>query len=128
MGALEPVIARTASTRGGVWPAIGQNATMCAMPGSRTYYAYILTNKSGTLYAGVTGNLKRRVWQHKNKQVKGFTQKYNIDKLIYYETFSDVWSAIAREKQIKGWVRQRKLDLIATMNVEWHDLSEGWYD
>jgi putative endonuclease len=98
------------------------------MLGSRTYYVCILTNKSGTLYTGVTGNLKRRVWQHKTKEVKGFTQKYNIDRLIYYETFGDVWSAIAREKQIKGWVRRRKLELIASMDAEWHDLSDGWYD
>jgi putative endonuclease len=98
------------------------------MLGSRTYYVYILTNKSGTLYTGVTGNLKRRVWRHKTKEVKGFTQKYNIDRLIYYETFGDVWSVIAREKQIKGWVRRRKLELIASMNAEWHDLSDGWYD
>ncbi len=97
------------------------------MLGSRTYYVYILTNESGTLYTGVTGNLKKRVWQHKTKEVKGFTQKYNIDRLIYYETFGDVWSAIAREKQIKGWVRRRKLELIASMNAEWHDLSGGWY-
>ena len=98
------------------------------MLGGRTYYICILTNKSGTLYTGVTGNLKRRVWQHKTKEVKGFTRKYNIDKLIYYETFGDVWSAIAREKQIKGWVRRRKLELIGSMNAEWRDLSEGWYD
>ncbi len=98
------------------------------MVGSRTYCIYILTNKSGTLYTGVTGNLKKRVWQHKTKEVKGFTEKYNIDRLIYYETFGDVWSAIAREKQIKGWVRRRKLELVASMNAEWHDLSDGWYD
>jgi putative endonuclease len=98
------------------------------MLGSRTYYVYILTNKSGTLYTGITGNLKKRVWQHKTKEVRGFTQKYNIDRLIYYETFSDVWSAIAREKQIKGWVRRRKVGLIASMNPDWRDLSDGWYD
>jgi putative endonuclease len=98
------------------------------MPGSRTYYIYILTNKSGTLYTGVTGNLKKRLWQHKTKDVEGFTKKYNIDRLIYYETFRNVWSAIAREKQIKGWVRRRKLELIASMNPEWRDLSDGWYD
>ena len=101
---------------------------MSCMCGSRTYYVYILTNKSGTLYTGVTGNLKKRVGQHKVKEVKGFTAKYNIDRLIYYETFGDVWSAIAREKQIKGWLRQRKLDLIASMNPEWDDLSKDWYD
>jgi putative endonuclease len=97
------------------------------MSGSRTYYVYILTNKSGTLYTGVTGKLRGRVWQHKTKQVEGFTKKYNIDRLIYYETFGDVWSAIAGEKQINGWIRQRKVDLIASMNPEWHDLSEGWH-
>jgi len=72
------------------------------MSGSRIYYVYILTNKSGTLYTGVTANLRGRVRQHKNKQVEGFTKKYSINRLVYYETFSDVWSAIAREKQIKG--------------------------
>ncbi len=69
------------------------------MPGNRTYYVYILTNRSGTLYTGVTGKLRGRVWQHKSKQVEGFTKKYNIDRLICYETFSDVWSAIARESR-----------------------------
>jgi putative endonuclease len=98
------------------------------VPGNRTYYIYILTNKSGTLYTGVTGDLKRRVWLHRTKQVDGFTKRYNIDRLLYFESFSDVWSAIAREKQIKGWVRRRKLDLIASTNPEWHDLSEGWYE
>ncbi len=60
--------------------------------------------------------------------MRGFTEKYNINRLIYYETFSDVWSAIAREKQIKGWVRRRKVELIASMNPDWRDLSDGWYD
>ena len=98
------------------------------MPGNRTYYVYILTNKSGTLYTGVTGDLKRRVWLHRTKQVEGFTKRYNINRLLYFESFSDVWSAIAREKQIKGWIRCKKLDLIATTNPQWHDLSEGWYE
>ena len=98
------------------------------MAGDRTYYIYLLTNKSGTLYTGVTGDLKRRVWQHRHKQVDGFTKRYNIDRLIYFETFHDVWSAIAREKQIKGWVRRKKLDLIASTNPQWKDLSEGWYE
>jgi len=97
------------------------------MVGSRIYCVYILTNKSGTLYVGVTGDIQQRIWQHKNKQVKGFTQKYNIDRLLYYETFHDVWSAIAREKQIKGWVRRKKLDMIASTNPDWRDLSNGWY-
>lgn len=93
----------------------------------RTYYVYILTNRSGTLYTGFTGNLRGRLWQHRTHQVDGFTKRYHIDRLLYYETFCDVWSAIEREKQIKGWVRRKKVDLIATMNPEWQDLSEGWY-
>jgi putative endonuclease len=98
------------------------------MQGSKTYYVYILTNKSGTLYTGVTGNLRERVWQHKNGLVAGFTKRYNITRLIYCECFSDVNSAIAREKQIKGWVRRRKLDLVASVNPEWDDLSADWYE
>ena len=98
------------------------------MAGSRTYYVYILTNKSGTLYTGVTGRLKARVLQHRNKEVAGFTKKYNIDRLLYYECFTDVRSAIAREKAIKGWVRRKKLDLITSMNPDRRDLSEGWYE
>jgi putative endonuclease len=98
------------------------------VPGNRIYYIYILTNKSGTLYTGVTGDLERRVWLHRTKQVEGFTKRYNINKLLYFESFSDVWSAIAREKEIKGWIRRKKLDLIATTNPDWHDLSEGWYE
>ena len=90
------------------------------------YYVYIMTNKSGTLYTGVTNNLEKRVFQHKHHLVKGFTKKYNITKLIYYEVTSDVRSAIAREKQIKGWLRRKKIALIESMNPEWKDLAEGW--
>jgi len=97
------------------------------MPRAKTYYIYVMTNKSGTLYAGVTGNIKARVWQHKNGLVEGFTTKYNITRLIYYECFGDVSSAIAREKEIKGWVRRKKLDLIASVNPQWDDLSGDWY-
>jgi putative endonuclease len=95
---------------------------------SKIYCVYILTNKSGTLYTGVTGNLKARVSQHRNKEVAGFTKKYNIDRLLYSECFTDVRAAIAREKAIKGWIRRKKLDLIASMNPDWRDLSEGWYE
>ena len=95
---------------------------------TKVYYVYILTNKSGTLYTGVTNNIRRRVRQHKDKLVPGFTRKYNIDRLLYYECFTDVYAAIAREKRIKGWVRRKKLDLIASVNPLWADLSEGWYD
>ncbi len=95
---------------------------------TRTYYVYILTNKSGTLYTGMTNNIRRRVREHKDKLVAGFTRRYNLTRLVYYECFTDVWAAIAREKQIKGWVRRKKLELIASINPQWRDLSEDWYD
>ena len=92
---------------------------------SKQYYIYILTNKyNNVLYTGVTNDLKRRVYEHKMKLVKGFTQKYNVDKLVYYVECSDVKSAIAREKQIKGGSRQKKIDLITSMNSDWKDLYE----
>jgi len=91
------------------------------------YFLYIMTNRSGTLYVGLTNNLIRRVHQHKNKLVKGFTEKYNIDTLVYYEAFTDITSAIAREKTIKGWLRRKKIELIETANPKWIDLSNDWY-
>ncbi len=91
------------------------------------YYVYILTNRSGTLYTGMTNNLERRLYQHKNKLVHGFTKKYNITRLVYFETFGDVRDAIAREKQIKGWRRSKKIDLIKSSNPKWQDLTEDWY-
>ncbi|WP_353892503.1 GIY-YIG nuclease family protein [Proteinivorax hydrogeniformans] len=88
------------------------------------YYVYIATNwNNRVLYTGVTNNLERRIYEHKNKLVKGFTQKYNVDKLLYYESTSDANSAIAREKEIKGWTRQKKNELIASVNPKWKDLS-----
>ncbi len=98
------------------------------MQTNKQYYVYIMTNKSGTLYTGLTENLKKRIDQHKNKLVEGFTKKYNINKLLCFETFPDVYSAIDREKTIKGWVRRKKLDLIRTTNPDWTDLSQDWYD
>ena len=98
------------------------------MQTNKQYYVYIMTNKSGTLYTGLTENLKKRIDQHKNKLVEDFTKKYNINKLLYFETFPDVYSAIDREKTIKGWVRRKKLDLIRTTNPDWTDLSQNWYD
>ena len=86
-----------------------------------------MTNRSKTLYTGVTNNLERRVYEHKNKLVTGFTSKYNITKLVYYEETSDVYSALAREKQIKGWLRAKKVALIEAENPEWKDLSLEWY-
>ena len=84
---------------------------------------YILASKpNGTLYTGVTSNLLQRVWQHKNNQVKGFTQKYDVKRLVYYEVAEDIVSAITREKQIKKWNREWKIRLIEEMNPEWEDL------
>jgi putative endonuclease len=93
---------------------------------SKEYYVYIMTNKSRTLYTGVTNNLERRVYEHKNKLVAGFTAKYNIQFLVYYEAGSDINSAIAREKEIKGWLRKKKIALIDSANPQWKDLSEEW--
>jgi Predicted endonuclease containing a URI domain len=86
-----------------------------------------MTNKSRTLYTGVTNDLQRRVYEHKNKLVAGFTSKYNINKLVYLEETSDVTDAIAREKQIKGWTRAKKIALIESENPEWIDLSAEWF-
>lgn len=90
------------------------------------YYVYIMTNKSKTLYTGVTNNLTRRAYEHKNKLIPGFTSKYNITKPVYYEIFSEITQAIAREKQIKGWLRNKKIDLIESVNPDWKDLSQDW--
>lgn len=92
------------------------------------YYVYIMTNKSKTLYTGMTNNLDRRVNEHKNKLVDGFTKRYNITSLVYFETTFDVNSAIKREKQIKNWHRQWKINLINSMNPEWRDLSLDWFN
>ncbi|MBU4252911.1 MAG: GIY-YIG nuclease family protein [Candidatus Omnitrophica bacterium] len=86
-------------------------------------YVYILTNTKNTvLYTGVTSNLVKRVYEHKNKKVSGFTEKYNLHKLIYYEIFEDMVNAITREKQIKGWLRSKKIALIEQVNSNWNDL------
>ena len=87
-----------------------------------------MTNKSRTLNTGVTYNLLRRVYQHKNHLVKGFTSKYNIHYLVYYESTPSVYAALQREKQIKGWLRAKKVALIESMNPEWKDLSEEWFE
>lgn len=92
----------------------------------RNFYVYIMTNRSRTLYTGMTNNLERRVYEHKNHITPGFTSKYNIDRLAYYETTNDVHVAIEREKQIKGWRREKKIALIESTNAEWRDLSEDW--
>jgi putative endonuclease len=93
---------------------------------SNTYFVYILTNKSNhVLYTGVTDDLDRRLMEHRSKKGSGFTAKYNVNKLVYFESFDDINSAINREKQIKGGSRQDKIDLVNTMNPQWSDLSKG---
>jgi len=92
---------------------------------NRQSYVYIITNKAHrVLYTGVTSDLRKRVYQHKEGSVPGFTRKYNVKKLVYFEPFDDIRDAITREKQIKKGSRQKKIDLINTMNPEWRDLSE----
>ena len=90
------------------------------------YYVYIMTNKRNiVLYTGVTNDLTRRAYEHKAKLIDGFTKKYNVDKLVYYEVFDDPENAILREKQIKAGPRRRKLELVNSMNLDWMDLFEG---
>jgi putative endonuclease len=96
------------------------------MSEQKTYYVYIMTNQSHTLYIGVTNNIKKRAQQHKEGFIEGFTHRYSINKLVCVESFADVRSAIAREKQIKHWRREKKLALIAQENPDWRDLSDGW--
>ena len=92
---------------------------------ARQFFVYIMTNKKNTvLYTGVTNSLKRRVYQHKEKRISGFTSRYNVSKLVYYEIFGDPYHAIAREKQIKGGSRQKKIDLVSSINPAWDDLYD----
>ena len=92
------------------------------------YYVYIMSSRSSTLYIGVTNDLLRRVYEHKKKLAKGFTERYGINRLVYFELTESVESAIAREKQLKGWRRERKVELIESMNPEWNDLSLEWME
>jgi len=97
------------------------------MSKDHNYYVYILTNWNNRIvYTGVTNNLERRLFEHKNKLLEGFTKKYNLNKLVYYETTSDIHSAIEREKEIKNWRREKKNRLVETSNPEWKDLSMEW--
>ena len=90
-------------------------------------YVYILSNRKHTvLYIGVTNNLQRRLYEHKNEMVDGFTKRYHIHRLVYFEEFDHIDQAIAREKMLKGWRRERKDTLITSFNPDWNDLSEGW--
>ena len=93
----------------------------------RQYYVYILTKKTNkVLYIGVTNNLVRRIFEHKNKLVEGFTKKYNLSKLVYYEVTNDIYSALEREKQLKNWHRDWKINLINSFNPVWADLSDNF--
>jgi putative endonuclease len=92
----------------------------------KSYYTYIVASKSRAIYIGVTSNLEQRIWQHKNKTYEGFTATYNCDRLVWFEAYSNVGTAIAREKALKGWRRARKIALIEAENPTWSDLSEAW--
>jgi len=94
------------------------------MAEERSYYVYLLTNwNHSVMYTGMTNDLKRRLYEHKNKLVKGFTEKYNVNKLVYYEQTSDVFAALTREKEIKKWRREKKNALVVQTNPKWNDLS-----
>ena len=94
----------------------------------KEYFVYMMANKSGMLYTGVTNDLERRVYEHKSQLIDGFTKKYNITRLVYFDSTDDITAAIAREKQIKGMLRSQKIELIKTENPLMVDLSEDWYD
>ncbi len=90
------------------------------------YYVYIMTNRAGTLYTGMTNNLERRVLEHRQGSTTGFARRYKTDRLVFYEETADVGAAIVREKQIKGWLRRKKVELVDSMNPLWVDLAEEW--
>jgi putative endonuclease len=90
-------------------------------------YVYILAGKSAVLYVGVTARLARRIIQHRQKMVEGFTSRYNVLRLVYWEHYDDIRGAIGREKQIKGWTRAKKIALIETKNPKWKDMAEGYF-
>jgi putative endonuclease len=92
----------------------------------KSYYTYIVASRSRTLYIGVTSNLEQRTWQHKNKVHEGFTAAYNCNRLVWFEQYSNVGTAIAREKELKGWRRARKIKLIEITNPTWSDISKDW--
>jgi putative endonuclease len=97
------------------------------MPADRNYYVYLLTNwNNKVMYVGMTNDLERRIYEHKNKLIKGFTEKYNVNKLVYFEQTQDVLASISREKEIKKWRREKKNNLVNLMNPNWEDLSLKW--
>jgi putative endonuclease len=93
----------------------------------KQYYVYILANEGKMLYTGVTNDLMRRIFEHKNHLIEGYTKKYKITRLVYYDQTNDIYAAITREKQIKGWLRKKKINLIESINPEWDDLSKEWF-
>jgi putative endonuclease len=94
----------------------------------KTFHVYILASRSRVLYVGVTSDMTKRLYEHRNKLVPGFTSRYNVDRLVHIETNDDASAAIAREKQIKGWLRKKKVALIEAGNPQWLDLSESWFE
>jgi len=92
------------------------------------YYVYVMSSQRRVLYVGVTNHLVRRVFQHKTGAVEGFSSRYKVTQLVYYESLGDVRNAISREKEIKGWIRQKKITLIESVNPKWKDLSAGWFN
>ena len=94
----------------------------------KQYYVYLMANRSKTLYVGMTNDLQRRVYEHKHMVKDGFTRRYLVDRLLYYEVTDDVSSAIAREKQIKGWRRSKKVALVESRNPRWQDLASDFAD
>jgi putative endonuclease len=98
-------------------------------PLHRSYWVYILTNHPhGTLYIGVTNSLERRVWEHKTGMREGFSKRYGLKCLVYFEEFRDVHNALSRETELKGWLRLRKIELLEAENPRWVDLARKWYD
>jgi putative endonuclease len=96
--------------------------------GHKQYFIYMVTNfRQTALYTGITNSLQRRIWQHKHGTFAGFTKRYKCDRLVYFEEYTEVDQAIAREKQLKGWTRAKKNELIASVNPEWNDLAADWY-
>ena len=94
---------------------------------SKTYYIYLLSNTSKMIYIGVTNDLERRVFEHKSKLRDGFTNKYNLTQLVYFEETDDIGRALEREQQLKRWRREKKVSLITSVNPKWEDLAEHWY-
>ena len=92
----------------------------------KSYWVYIVSSLTGTLYIGMTNSIERRMWEHKSGEFEGFASKYKCNRLVYFERFDDVKKAIAREKQLKGWSRRKKIALIESVNPRWQDLAEKW--